>query len=112
MVARVGIEQGLTVDGSLPNVRIEVQQPLNLVGRRASAEGELLPIAEIIAVERDAIRQQLGDGLPAIQRGVFQLRPVLEDLETVAELDGVRVGGAKLGHRSEEHTSELQSRQY
>ena len=77
MVARVGIEQRLAIDGGLADIRIEVQQPLGLVSRRAAAERQLLPVAEIIPIERDAIGQQLGDGLPAVQRGEFQVLAVL-----------------------------------
>ena len=77
MVSRVGIEQRLAVDGDLADVRIEVQQPLGLVGRRAAAERQLLPVAEIIPIEGDAIGQQLGHGFPAVQRGEFQILAVL-----------------------------------
>ena len=73
MVARVGIEQRLAVGGHLADIGIEIKQPLGLVGRRGAAECELLPIVEIITFERNAIRQQLGDGFPAIQRGEFQV---------------------------------------
>ena len=82
MVAGAGIEQRLAVRGHLADVGIEIQQPLRLVGRRAAAERELLPFAEIIAVQRDAIGQQLGDGFPAVQGGELQVLAVFQDFET------------------------------
>ena len=86
MVSGVGIEQGLAVNHDLADVRIEIQQPLGLVGRRAAAQRELPPLAEIIPIEGHAVGEQLGHRFPAVQRREFQVLAVLQNLKLRLEL--------------------------